>query len=294
MKHLKGQLAIALLYLVSLLPLKWAQALGACIGRRLSKGSSKPMRVTRKNIDLCFPELSQSEREALVISSIVETGKVALEMGMAWMWSPERMLSKVRKVHNEEIVTDALNQGKGVIIIAPHLGNWEILGLYVGKQFPLTAMYRPPRLAALDKLIRDRRERIGATLAPANVKGVRMAIKALRAGQVLGILPDQEAEKGSGVFAPFFGTDAYTMKLLPQLAAQTGAIVVSGYARRLEDGSGFEIHFSRADDVVNSKDVEVSAAAMNAEVERCVREIPEQYQWEYKRFERRPDGGKIY
>lgn len=294
MKHLKGQLAIASLYMTSLLPLSWAQGLGAFVGRRVSAGNSKPMRVTRKNIELCFPELSVDEREDLVRRSIIETGKTAFEMGMAWMWPPERTLAKVRRVHNEEVIRDALNQGKGVILIAPHLGNWEMVGLYVGKHFPLTAMYRPPRLEALDKLIRGRRERIGATLAPANVKGVRMAIKALRAGKVLGILPDQEADKGSGVFAPFFGIDAYTMKLLPQLASQTGAVVVSAYARRLADGSGFELHYHRADDAVNSKDLVESATAMNAEVERCVRAVPEQYQWEYKRFERRPDGGKIY
>ena len=213
---------------------------------------------------------------------------------MAWMWAPERTLSKVKAVHNEEVIREALDQGKGVILIAPHLGNWEMIGLYVGKHFPLTAMYRPPRLEALDKLIRDQRERMGATLAPANVKGVRMAIKALRAGRVLGILPDQEAEDGSGVFAPFFGVDAYTMKLLPQLASQTGAVVVSAFAERLPDGRGFEIHYHRADDAVNSKDLVESATAMNAEVEHCVRQVPEQYQWEYKRFQRRPEGRKLY
>lgn len=293
-KQFKGQLAIASLYMTSLLPLRWAQGLGAFVGRRIGAGQGKSMRITRKNVELCFPELNDAEREALARKSIEETGKMAFEMGMAWMWAPEKTLGKVKAVHNESVMTDALEQGRGVILIAPHLGNWEMIGLYVGKHFPLTAMYRPPRLEALDKLIRDQRERMGATLAPANVKGVRMAIKALRAGGVLGILPDQEADKGSGVFAPFFGVDAYTMKLLPQLAAQTGAVVVSAFAKRLGDGSGFEIYYHRADDAVNSKDLVESAAAMNAEVEHCVRQVPEQYQWEYKRFQRRPEGPKRY
>ncbi len=246
------------------------------------------------NIDFCFPEMDDRERDALARVSLEETGKFAGEMGMAWIWAAGRTLKKIRHIHNEEIMAEALAGGKGVIIIAPHLGNWEILGLYMSQAYPLTSMYRPPKIELMDKLIKKKREREGSKLAPANVKGVRMAMKALKAGEVLGILPDQEADKGSGVFAPFFSQDAYTMKLLPQLAAQTGAVVVSAYAQRLPGAEGFDIYFHRVADEVNNKDLVVSATAMNAEVERCVRQVPEQYQWEYKRFQHRPDGGRMY
>ncbi|WP_432471436.1 lysophospholipid acyltransferase family protein [Amphritea sp. HPY] len=295
MKHIKGLLAVSVLFLISLLPLAWAQRLGSALGRKMARGESKLARITRKNVEICFPELDSSQREALAISSIEQTGCSAGEMGMSWMWKPERVLKKIKKVHNEDVLREALARNKGVIAIAPHLGNWEVLGLYLSSKYQMTSMYRPPKLELMDKVIRRKRERMGAKLAPANVKGVRMTMKALKAGNLVGILPDQEADRGSGVFVPFFGIEAYTMKLLPQLAAQTGAEVISAFAKRLPDGEGFEIYFNKADPAIRSKDIEVSARAMNAEVESCVRQIPEQYQWEYRRFDYRPEGeAKVY
>ncbi|WP_299203066.1 lysophospholipid acyltransferase family protein [uncultured Amphritea sp.] len=294
MKHLKGWLSVAVLYLLAVLPLSLAQKLGAAIGRRACKKRGKSYEITRMNIDFCFPEMSDAARDDLVKTSLEETGKLAGEMGMAWIWDARRALKKIKGVHNESVMKEALAEGKGVIVIAPHLGNWEMLGLYISQAYPLTSMYRPPKIELMDRLIKKKREREGSKLAPASVKGVRMALKALKAGEVLGILPDQEADKGSGVFAPFFNQEAYSMKLLPQLAAQTGAVVVSAYAQRLPNAEGFEVFFHRASGQINDKDLVVSAAAMNAEVERCVRQVPEQYQWEYKRFQHRPDGGRMY
>lgn len=294
-KHLKGVLAVSILFVVSLLPLKLARKFGAMLGRKMADGDTKAGRITRRNIEICFPELTAQEREAFALRSLEETGRSAGEMGMSWMWSASRVLKKIDKVSGEDILQNALDQNKGVILIAPHLGNWEVLGLYLSGRYPTTSMYRPPKLELMDKIIKRKRERIGAKLAPANVKGVRMTMKALKAGELVIILPDQEADIGSGVFAPFFGVEAYTMKLLPQLAAQTGAIVVSGYARRVSDSDGFELCFNAADSAVGDKDLTVAAAAMNAEVEKCARQEPDQYQWEYRRFDYRPEGEpKIY
>ncbi|GGK62337.1 lysophospholipid acyltransferase family protein [Amphritea balenae] len=294
MKHIKGMLAVSVLYLLALMPLPLARKIGEMLGKRALKKAGRQLKVTKKNIEYCFKALSDKEKSELVETSLIETGRLAGEMGMAWIWSPERVLGKIEKIHNQAVLDDALAEGNGVILLAPHLGNWEVLGLFLSTQYKITSMYRPPKIEMMDRLIRKKRARLGSKLAPANVKGVRMAMKALRAGEVLGILPDQEADQGSGVFAPFFGKDAYSMKLLPQLAAQTGAAVVSGYAKRLPDGQGFELVFSRADEQINSKDLAASAAAMNAEVERCVREVPEQYQWEYKRFDHLRDGKRGY
>ena len=293
-KHLKGYLSVGVLYLLALLPLGWAQRLGIYIGTKALGKLGRSYRITKQNIDYCFPTLAEDEKAKLVEKSLVETGKLAAEMGAAFIWSPDRVLKHVRSISGKDVMDDALAQGKGVIIIAPHLGNWEVLGLYLSVNYPITSMYRPPKIKQMDNLIRKKRARLGASLAPANVKGVRMVMKALRAGEVTGILPDQEADKGSGVYAPFFGKEAYSMKLLPQLAAQTGAVVVSGYAKRLPDGKGFEICFHRASDLINDKDINVSAAAMNAEVEHCVMQIPDQYQWEYKRFDHLQGGQRGY
>jgi KDO2-lipid IV(A) lauroyltransferase len=293
-KHFKGWLSVAVLYLLAALPLSLAQKLGEWIGSRIYRKKGASYKITQKNIELCFPELDAAAKDDLVKKSLVETGKFAGEMGMSWIWSSDRVAKKIRKVHNEEVMAEGLAKGKGVILIAPHLGNWEVIGLYLSMHYSITSMYRPPKLEQMDRLIKKKRARMGSKMAPANVKGVRMSMKALKAGEVLGILPDQEADKGSGIFAPFFGQEAYSMKLLPQLAAQTGAAVVSAYAKRLPGAQGFEIFFQRVPAQINEKDLLVSATAMNAAVESCVREIPEQYQWEYKRFQHRSDGSRLY
>ncbi len=287
----KAVLAILVLGVLALLPLKLAQSLGAWFGRRQLKNSNSKLAAnTRRNIELCFPELDSNKRAQLVEDSLAETGRSLAEMGMSWLWSPERSLKKIRAVHDESLITQTLETGRGVILIAPHLGNWEVLNLYLSKRYPFTAMYKPPRMKLMDDLIKRMRARLGTRMAPANASGVRMVMKALKRTEMVGILPDQEPDAQSGVFAPFFGIDALTMKLLPQLARQTKAKVICGYARRLAQGEGFEIHFREAEEGLDNPDLELATAAMNRSVELCVRALPSQYQWEYRRFSRRPEG----
>lgn len=291
MKLIKSLLAVMVLGLLSLLPLRAAQALGRWIGHRLwCRGDASQMvRQTRRNIDVCFPELPAVEREQLMQESLEHTGSVMCEMGMAWFWSSERTLKKVRRIHNEEALQAALARGKGVILIAPHLGNWELINLYVANHYPFTAMYKPPRLKLMDDLIRKMRARLGTRMAPADGRGVRMVMKALKKGEMVGILPDQEPDRKGGIHVPFFGIEALTMKLVPQLAAQTGATVLCAYSERLPDAAGFDLHFREAEAEINSKDLVLAAAAMNRSMEACIRELPAQYQWEYRRFNTRPD-----
>jgi KDO2-lipid IV(A) lauroyltransferase len=134
------------------------------------------------------------------------------------------------------------------------------------------------------------RERFGATLVPADTAGVRALFKALRRGELLAILPDQEPRYGNGLFSPFFGIPAYTMTLLARLAQQTGAPIFITYAERLAGGAGFQLHFLPLVPCTAETPVEEIAAAVNAGIEACVRRLPHQYQWSYKRFKTRPAG----
>jgi len=291
-KNFKALLVVMMLGLLSLLPLDTARKLGRRLGRYLySKGNKyKICRTTRQNIEVCFPEIAEAAREQLVEASLAETGAVGAEMGMALMWPARRTLARVQYIENEALLKKGLERGKGIIVLGPHLGNWEVLGLYLSSHYPLTAMYKPPRLELLERMVRRKRERLGASLVPADLKGVRALLKALRRGEMVGILPDQEPEPEGGVFAPFYEKQALTMKLLPQLAAQTGAMVVCGFALRLSNGDGFSIHFTEVSGNINSRDVVLAATEMNQAIERCIALAPEQYQWEYKRFYTRPDG----
>lgn len=289
-----SKLITALLRLVAWLPLPVIHTLGAGVGWVLWLSSNSLRRIAATNIALCFPELSHGQRNRLVRRNLVETGKGMLELGPLWLWNGQRVLSLIREVEGEQALSDALGQGKGAILITPHLGVWEIAGLYYSAHYPLTTLYRPSRLE-LDDLIRTARGRLGAHLVATDNRGVRVLFRALQKNQVLGILPDQDPGREAGVFVPFFGRSANTMSLVSRLAIKTGAAVFITYAERLPWGRGYGIFLEPLPAAVGQGPLEVSAGAMNAAIEKAVRRLPEQYLWSYKRFKTRPSGeAKLY
>lgn len=293
-KPLRTSLLKLSLRFFSLLPLRVAHALGALIGGWAALSSNKLHRITRINVDLCFPEWDERDRMRLVRRSLIETGKTFTETGALWLWNERRVLSLVTQVSGEHLVKDALAQGKGMILAAPHLGAWEAVGLYCSAHYPITSLYRPPRMSELDGMIRQARQRLGATLVPTDAGGIRALYKALEKGEMMGVLPDQEPGAGNGIFAPFFGVPAYTMVLLSRLAMKTKATVVFAYAERLPRGAGYHLHFLPVPQAINNGPLEDSVRCVNEAVEECVRALPEQYQWSYKRFRTRPEGESVY
>jgi len=249
-------------------------------------------RITRTNLGLCFPELTQPQLDQLAKDSLIETAKTACELGRIWIRAAPQALEHIVCVSGQEILQSALNDSKGVIILAPHLGNWELCGLFLDSKCQSTYLYKPPKLAAFEEAMLAYRGRLGAQLAPTTGKGVAMLVKALGRGEIVGILPDQEPNWDSGVFAPFFGVDALTMTLVAKLARRTGARVLSIFAKRLANGQGFEIVVAEARAGIDNVDLDLAAKALNETVEDCVRQAPSQYQWEYRRFKRQADGTK--
>ena len=234
------------------------------------------------NIEHCFPELAAIEKKRLMRQTIIENIKCALEMGLVWMRDASLVLEKVKGVTGQVYMDEAIAKGNGVILILPHLGMWEITGLYMAKSYPFTALYRKPKLESLDQLIMHARQRNGATLLPADTRGVRGVFSALKKGNVVGILPDQAPSKGMGVFANFFSHLAYTMVLLPRLAIKTNASVVCCFVERYSFGRGFHVHFLPLPEEMTGKTVEQGAEIMNSGIEACVNICPAQYQWAYK------------
>ncbi|WP_163560387.1 lysophospholipid acyltransferase family protein [Halomonas sp. NO4] len=245
--------------------------------------SRREREVTEVNLAQVYPELGAAARRRLARESLTHSAATMLELGLAWMAPPERVEAAILEVHGRELLDEARAEGRGVIVLAPHFGNWEVLNFWLSSHFPFTAMYEPPKIAPLDSVTRQGRERRGASLVPTNPRGVAALLKALKRSEAVGILPDQEPSWGSGVFAPFFGRLAYTATLLPKLVARTEARVVTGVARRLP-GRGFAIHFLAADDRVYARDEGESATGVNACVEAAIALDPAQYQWEYKRY----------
>ncbi|MBL8259151.1 MAG: lysophospholipid acyltransferase family protein [Candidatus Competibacteraceae bacterium] len=278
-----------LLRATALLPLSLAHGAGAFLGWLLWRiPANSPRRTAARNLGLCFPELSAAERETLLRLNLQETGKLLLELGPLWLWRGDRILGLVRGVAREEAaLAEAVRAKRGAILLTPHLGCWEMAGLYYSSRYPLTILYRPSRLG-LDELSREGRGRLGGKVVATDASGVRALLTALREGEVLGILPDQDPGEESGVFAPFFGVAASTMTLVSRLALKAGAPVFLTWAERLPRGRGFILHLRLLPEVTAAGSLEASVAALNRAVETAVRTLPAQYLWAYKRFKTRP------
>jgi KDO2-lipid IV(A) lauroyltransferase len=160
----------------------------------------------------------------------------------------------------------------------------QALAARFGAQYgPLTVLYRPARQAALGEVMALARNRPGLQAVPTNLSGVRQMIKALRAGQAVGLLPDQVPPEGMGVWAPFFGKPAYTMTLAARLALQTGAKVVLIWGERLPWGRGYRLH-TQALDRALSNDLEAAVVQINEAMEAMILACPQQYLWGYARY----------
>ncbi len=280
--------------LLSKLSLPAAQRLGRWVGHILWWFQAGPARVTLTNLEQCFPELPARERHALAKQSLLHTGMVAAEIGAVWEWPAEKILSLVKEVEGEELIKSAESAGKGLVLLAPHLGNWEVAGLFFAARYKMAALYQPPKIEELDDYMRKVRERNGSELVPANKRGVMRLFHILREGGVIGILPDQDPELSGGQFAPFFGIEANTIKLVSKLVERTEAKVLCVCAERLSDSEGFRLVVQEADSLIYSEDLLISVTALNRTVENMVNRFPEQYQWEYKRFKRRPEGQRHF
>ena len=284
MDSFKAKLVIALLKLLATLSLKNAQRLGTFIGRILWLGDSRSTEVTKENIELCYSDLSTEAQQALIKQSLIETGKLFSEFGMVWEWPTKKTLSQIHEVKGKEYLDEISEKGKGVIVLAPHHGNWEMVGLYLSTLRPMAALYKPPKIKALETYMSAVRGRHGSELVPTNKRGVIRLFSILSNKGMVGILPDQVPGGNGGIDAPFMGIPANTIKLVARLIDRTDCEVVSLCAERLPNGEGFDMIFRPADPEIYSKDMETSVAALNRSVENCIRDKPEQYQWEYKRF----------
>jgi KDO2-lipid IV(A) lauroyltransferase len=280
-----------LITLLARLSLKNCHRIGTAFGWLFYVFPNRMRHVTRTNIRLCFPDMSSQQQQKLIKASLIETGKTLTEASPMWTWPKEKLLNSIKKVQGEELLTSAITNNKGIILALPHLGNWELLGLYCSNKYPTTSMYQKPKVQQLDSIVKHGRERLGAKLVPADNHGVRAMLKSLKNNECVCILPDQEPTTGSGVFAPFFATQAYSASLISRLAKKTHAEVIIAYTKRLPSGAGYEIIFSKLEEMqekLNSESLDDSVIYLNAELEKTIRDVPEQYQWGYKRFRTQP------
>lgn len=290
MDQIKALVVRALLRLCACLPLGLARWLGRAAAALYWPLRGASRRVTERNIELAYPTLPLPERRRLARDSLAATAELAAEMGHVWLHSWPWLRRHILEVEGEHLVHEARAAGRGVIVMAPHLGNWEVVGLHLATLGPTVSLYEPPQLAALDPLIRGARQRSGATLVPTDSRGLAKLLKSVRGGHISGILPDQcPRDVGSGQNSEFMGVRCFTGTLASNMIRRTGAVALFGIAQRVP--GGWLVRYRAVDPAIYEADTAASLAALNRGVEDCLRDCPAQYQWEYKRFKVRPKEG---
>lgn len=272
---------IGLLRLLAKLPLSWIHAVGGALGWIVYFLSDKYASRLRANLLQSGLWRDEKDYQRILRRNIAESGKAGTELIPVWFRPVAPAVRLVVRAEPIALVEAAERRERGVIYLTPHLGCFDAAALWAAQRRPITVLYRAPKMKALQPLIEAGRGRDGVRLAPANLAGVRLLLKALRRGEAVGILPDQVPGNGEGVWADFFGRPAYTMTLAGKLAQATGATILMAAAVRLADGAGFAIHFTEYDGQISGED---SARDFNAAIERVVATEPAQYLWSYNRY----------
>lgn len=274
-----------LLRLLAKLPLAWLHFAGLALGWLTYRASPSYAKRLRGNLFESGIRRDRAGFQKLLKRCVLEAGKATAELPAIWFRPQQQSAAWVRKVNGWGLVDAARRQGRGMILLTPHIGCFEVLPQYLSLRFPLTALYRPPRFAALEPAMRAGRLRAAMTLATTDVNGVRQLLKALKKGEAIGILPDQVPAAGDGEWAEFFGRPAYTMTLWSRLAQRSQTPIILVYALRLPRGRGFEVSFEAMppDDAG-----ETAARRLNRALEAIIRRCPEQYLWAYNRYKAPP------
>ena len=261
----------------SVFPLWLLHAIGAVMGWVAFAASPTYRRRFVANVALAGYSLGA------VRAAVGHAGRMVAELPRLWLGAPMPC-----QLTGEACVADAYAAGRGIVLLTPHQGCFELSAQAVARRWsaergPITVLYRPARQAWLAKVMETARNRPGMLAVPTTLAGVRQMIKALRRGEAVGLLPDQVPPDGQGQWAPFFGRDAYTMTLAVRLAQQTGAAVVLVRCERLSWGRGFVTHFEPMAQPLSDQ-LDLAVVQINQAMEHLIRQCPEQYLWGYARY----------
>ena len=284
---MKRRFLLGAFYLASWMPRVFAQWMGRLLGRVLWLANTEARRVTEINLRLCYPGCSEAERELLARRSLIATAMTALETPKVWLGNREVLAQWVTATHGLEAFEALCEEGNGVLLMVPHIGNWELFNAYhAARGKRLTALFRPPRQAVMAGIIHHLRVQFGNDMVPTTPRGIVKLFKRLQQGEVVAVLPDQVPE--NGVFVPFFKQTALTDRLAHRLVQKTGASVMLMGLLRNEDGR-FDLHLVPIEGLSNPNEAE-ALADLNLAISQLIERAPAQYQWEYKRFKRQPGG----
>jgi len=262
------------------LPLKLNHYLGAFIGHLLYLFNTDAKKVTKQNIAMCFSEFSQNEQRSLVKKSLIEMGKNLTESSFIWNQSFSENAKHIRNIYGENYI----DTDENTILLVPHLGCWEITGRVIANNRAITFLFKPLKKQKQNQYLFERRNQGNLTMASVDQSGILKLQRALKQGELVGMLPDQDPGQDGSIMAPFFNNPVNTMTLLVRLAKKYNARVVMCWANRLKNGRGFDLNFEPLDLTSSNDDLLEQVTLMNRAIEGLIRRFPNQYMWSYRRF----------
>ncbi|MDP5185604.1 MAG: LpxL/LpxP family Kdo(2)-lipid IV(A) lauroyl/palmitoleoyl acyltransferase [Alishewanella sp.] len=280
-------IGVGLMYLISWLPYRVLMTLGAALGKLLFKALKSRQKIARRNLELCFPEKSAAEREALLWRNAEESGKAMFETVIGWWW-PDWRVRRLAHITGYEHIQQAVASGKGILLLAGHFLHLEAAGRVIGLTHPSIGFYRPNNNPLMDYLQYHGRSRSNKyMIGKRDVKGL---IQALNQQEVCFYLPDQDYGRSRAEFVPFFAVaDTATTTGTLLFANAANCVVIPIYTYRLPDYRGYQIDILPAFDHFPSGDDRADVTRVNQWVEQAVLKNPEQYMWLHRRFKTRPD-----
>lgn len=288
-----GFFAVLAIRLFGALPWRCNRVIGSFVGWLLRWLPNEHSRIARLNLERCLPQENTAAQQTLFKKTLHEAGRGALEVAYVWR-QPQQALRLIRHVHGKAMLDQALADGRAVVILAPHLGCWELLNHWLASHYALHVLYMPSGMPALDRLIARSRETFSSTTHPATARGLVGLVRALRQGAMTAVLPDQVPERRQTRFIPFFGQPASTATLAWKMTKDANALAFCCFAKRLPKSEGFDIIIEPASAAFYEHDVDTALTTLNRDMEKLVRMAPSQYLWSYRRFRRTPPGAKKF
>lgn len=281
------RLGLCLIWLLHFLPLAVLAPLGRGFGMLLYLAVGPRRRVALRNLELCFPQWSATQRKRIVRRHFQALGRSLLERGIIW-WSPRSRVLDVIRIEGEEHWRAVA--GAPVVWLAPHFVGLDMGGTRLAAEHRAISVYSRQKNPVFDAVLYHGRTRFVKPELFSRQDGIRPVIKAMRGGLPFYYLPDMDFGERDSIFVPFFGVRAATITGLSRIARLARAKVVPTVTYQLPGTRGYVLRFYPAWENFPTDDVEADTRRMNAFIEQCVLEHPEQYFWVHKRFKTRPRG----
>lgn len=278
---------IALIWIARLFPRVVSAWLGAALGDLFRFSNSKRRAIARTNLNLCFPDINEQDREQMLVDHFRAYGQSIIDLGFLW-WASPRRLERLFRVSGLEVWLDQANEGSKTLLITPHTVGIDMGGVYLSQYFPMVSMMKLTRNPLVNWLLWNGRRRFGAKIISRD-EGIRSLVRSLLEGQAGYLIPDEDLLEARTVFGPFFGVETATSSVVGRLSRITGVKVFPMFTRRLHTGL-YEIDIRPALENFPTGNETEDVRRINEVFEMGIRLAPEQYLWTLQWFKNRPEG----